>query len=320
MKNLLLAVFLLVSYSYAQEYKWYKGNIHTHTNRSDGDEYPRKVVNWYKEHDYNFLVLSDHDMLTETKYIDSDKEDDFLLIPGEEVSCNFEKRPIHINGINIKKLVLPQHGKTAGEVVQNNVDAIHEAGGISMLNHPMWRRSLSAKDVINLKGCELLEIFNLAETNTFAAGGSPSMEMFWDSLLSNNIVIYGTATDDAHNFVGEFSSRKSNPGRGWLSVRSTEFTADAITAAIKRGDFYASSGLVIKDITITDKEYKLVIATNPILNYSTFFIGKDGKILKEDYSPTPSYEFKGDELYVRAKVFCSNGVYAITQPKFLKRK
>ena len=298
MRNLLLAVFLLVSYSYAQEYKWYKGNIHTHTNRSDGDEYPRKVVNWYKEHDYNFLVLSDHDILTETKYIDSDKGDDFLLIPGEEVSCSFEKRPIHINGINIKKLALPQPGKTAGEVVQNNIDAIHEAGGISMFNHPMWRRSLSAKDVINVNGCELLEIFNLAETNTFAAGGAPSMEMFWDSFLSNNIVIYGTATDDAHNFVGEFLSRKSNPGRGWVSVRSTEFTADAITVALKRGDFYASSGLVIKNITITDKEYKLVVATNPILNYSTFFIGKDGKILKEDYSSTPSYEFKDDELYV----------------------
>jgi putative lipase involved disintegration of autophagic bodies len=97
-------------------------------------------------------------------------------------------------------------------------------------------------------------------------------------------------------------------------------TTSAITEALKNGDFYASSGVVIKDITITDKEYKLEITTNQWLNYSTFFIGKDGKILKEDYSSTPSYQFKGDELYVRAKVFCSSGTYAITQPKFLKRK
>ena len=28
--------------------KWYKGNIHTHTTESDGDESPEKVVGWYR--------------------------------------------------------------------------------------------------------------------------------------------------------------------------------------------------------------------------------------------------------------------------------
>lgn len=317
---LLLYVFLLFSYSYAQEYKWYKGNLHTHTNLSDGDEHPRRVVNWYKDHNYNFLVISDHNILVETKYMDTDKDDDFLLIPGEEVTGSFERRPVHLNGININKLVPVQQGSSVGNMVQNNVDAIHEAGGIAMLNHPTWRKAISAKDVLNVKGCELLEVYNMTETNNFAAGGAPSMEMFWDSLLSNNIIIYGTATDDAHNFIGEFSSRSlHHPGRGWVYVRANELTADAITSALKNGDFYASTGVEIKNITITDKEYKLEIAASQWFYYSTFFIGKDGKVLKEDYSSTPSYQFKGDELYVRAKIFCSTGAYAITQPKFLKK-
>ena len=43
---------------------WYKGNIHTHTTKSDGDADPEVVVNWFMEHGYDFLVLSDHNHRT----------------------------------------------------------------------------------------------------------------------------------------------------------------------------------------------------------------------------------------------------------------
>ena len=43
---------------------WYKGNTHTHTLNSDGDSTPEDVVRWYREHEYNFLVLTDHNFLT----------------------------------------------------------------------------------------------------------------------------------------------------------------------------------------------------------------------------------------------------------------
>ena len=32
------------------KYKWYKGNIHTHTTESDGDDTPESVVKWYRKH------------------------------------------------------------------------------------------------------------------------------------------------------------------------------------------------------------------------------------------------------------------------------
>ena len=44
--------------------RWFKGNTHTHTVNSDGDSTPDEVVRWYREHGYNFLVLSDHNYLT----------------------------------------------------------------------------------------------------------------------------------------------------------------------------------------------------------------------------------------------------------------
>lgn len=42
---------------------WYKGNLHTHSYWSDGDEFPEPVMDWYKTHGYNFVGLSDHNTL-----------------------------------------------------------------------------------------------------------------------------------------------------------------------------------------------------------------------------------------------------------------
>jgi hypothetical protein len=42
---------------------WWKGNLHTHTLWSDGDQFPEVVSQWYYEHGYHFLALSDHNIL-----------------------------------------------------------------------------------------------------------------------------------------------------------------------------------------------------------------------------------------------------------------
>ena len=65
---------------------WYKGNTHCHTTNSDGDLPPRQVVRWYHDHGYNFIVITDHNILTDPRYLDTDDRDDFILIPGVEVS------------------------------------------------------------------------------------------------------------------------------------------------------------------------------------------------------------------------------------------
>lgn len=43
--------------------EWYRGNTHMHSFWSDGNVYPEQAVDWYKEHGYNFVVLSDHTKL-----------------------------------------------------------------------------------------------------------------------------------------------------------------------------------------------------------------------------------------------------------------
>lgn len=44
--------------------KWYKGNLHTHSFWSDGDEFPETILDWYKSNDYQFIALSDHNTIS----------------------------------------------------------------------------------------------------------------------------------------------------------------------------------------------------------------------------------------------------------------
>lgn len=48
-------------------YIWWKGNLHTHTLWSDGDQFPEVVTEWYYENGYHFLALSDHNVLSRGK-------------------------------------------------------------------------------------------------------------------------------------------------------------------------------------------------------------------------------------------------------------
>jgi hypothetical protein len=44
--------------------RWFKGNLHTHTLWSDGDDFPEMIAEWYRDHGYHFLALSDHNVLS----------------------------------------------------------------------------------------------------------------------------------------------------------------------------------------------------------------------------------------------------------------
>jgi predicted metal-dependent phosphoesterase TrpH len=47
----------------AAEARWHKGNTHTHSLWSDGDDFPEMISDWYRQQGYDFLVMSDHNAL-----------------------------------------------------------------------------------------------------------------------------------------------------------------------------------------------------------------------------------------------------------------
>jgi len=85
--------------SAAGDLRWFKGNTHTHTLNSDGDSTPDDVVRWYREHGYQFLVLTDHNFLTSVDGLNAlhGADQKFLVVRGEEVTDRFGEKPLHIN-------------------------------------------------------------------------------------------------------------------------------------------------------------------------------------------------------------------------------
>lgn len=322
-KVLIIAIALLLApgLGRGQAYRWVKGNTHAHTLNSDGNETPRRVMRWYLDHGYQFLVISDHDRVTDVTYLDSDRNDDFILIPGMEITRSFEKRPAHVNVLNPKRApAVAQVGSTMTKTLQNAVDAARAAGGVPQVNHPNWKWAVSAGDMQGLQGVRLFEVLNVnRDSNNFAAGGRPGSEELWDSLLSRGMILYGVASDDTHDYLGDFMPRLAHPGKGWVVARVSELTPDAVCAALDEGDFYASTGVELVDVQVTAKEYRLEIKPLGDTTYTTRFIGRDGAVLQEECGLTPAYSLRGDELYVRAKVYSSGGELALCQPVFLKK-
>ncbi|MBC7366240.1 MAG: hypothetical protein H7343_05410 [Undibacterium sp.] len=48
--------------------RWLKGNLHTHSRWSDGDDYPEMITDWYKREGYHFLAMSDHNVMAEGQW------------------------------------------------------------------------------------------------------------------------------------------------------------------------------------------------------------------------------------------------------------
>jgi hypothetical protein len=297
--------------------RWYKGNTHTHTLNSDGDSTPDDVVRWYREHAYQFLVLTDHNFLTQVDGLNAlhGADERFLVIKGEEVSSVSGGKPVHVGGLNVDRRSGPQTGSSVVEVLQRSVDAIRSASGVPAINHPNFQWALTADDIRQVRNDKLFEIFNGHPTvNNLGGGGVPGLEEIWDRLLSSGSLIYGIAVDDAHNFKQPGNPLVAGPGRGWIMVRAAKLDARALLDAVERGEFYASTGVVLEDVAVTAREMTVRVKPEPSSKYRIQFIGQAGKLLREVPEGSATYTFTGDEGYVRARVIESNGRMAWCQP------
>ena len=109
--------------------KWFKGNTHTHSLNSDGDSTPDEVVRWYREQKYQFLFVTDHNMVTPIEGLNDvfAMPERFLLIRGEEVTDQAAGKPVHLNMLGGEGVVQPQGGESVAEALRRNVAAITAA-------------------------------------------------------------------------------------------------------------------------------------------------------------------------------------------------
>ena len=306
---------------------WFKGNLHTHTNKSDGDSSPETVVDWYSNNKYDFLVLSDHNHLT---ILDSNQTK-LLLIPGEEITLNLPYT-IHINAIGIKKVIEPTLRANKVKTLQANIDNIINLGGLAEINHPNFRWALNEKDLVQVRGAHFIEVFNgNYNTHNYGGGGKKSVEEMWDEMLSKKIKIWGVAVDDSHHFKEEFAPHRHNPGRGWVEVFAKNLSEKNILDSMRNGYFYFSNGVKFKKINFNKEKIELSIAgdyfnkglSNSLLTdskYTTQLISNEGEIIEEINGKSVKFNLvnqNNEYTYYRTKTISSTGSIGWTQPIFI---
>jgi hypothetical protein len=339
----LTACLLAAPASSAQTTRWYRGNTHTHTLNSDGDSPPDSVARWYRDHGYAFLFITDHETITDPGPLNEKfgRPGSFLLIRGQEVTQRVadtthaeRRRQAHVNALGASTVVMPigtngiATGTTMSQAYARNIAGIRGAGGIPQINHPNYRWSVRLSDLLAVPDSTLLEIAN-AHTGVNNQGGVdldgrvvPSTEALWDSLLARGKVIFAIGDDDAHSFKPQDADayNLTRPGRSWVMVRADSLAPNAIMQGLRRGDFYVSTGVTLRELTMNRNEIRLAMLVNGSddQRFTTEFIGRGGRVLGTVRGVEAPYTIRGNEGYVRARVTDSNGKRAWTQPIFIR--
>ena len=331
-----LGLLTLASPAAAQQ-RWFKGNTHAHSLNSDGDVPVDAVVRWYREHGYHFTFITEHEYFTDVAPMNAlfGGANRFLVIAGQEVTQRIADslhsggvRQAHVNALGTNRLVNTigekniARGMSIAETYARNGTAIRAAGGILQVNHPNFIWSVPLGDMMGLPDSTLFEVWN-GHPIVYNQGGTDSTgqemlstEARWDSVLSRGKLLFGVADDDSHSYKPEDaeSPDMARPGRGWIWVRADTLTRDAIVRALQGGDFYASTGIVLKDLQVSSTDYRLEITPAGDRRYLTEFIGRNGRVLARNTTLRPSYRIAGSEGYVRARISDSSGRMAWTQP------
>ena len=195
-----------------------------------------------------------------------------LVIPGVELTQNLQSCepppepgrwcPLHVNALFVTPPPdgaipwSPEAGIDRIGRYRRALGATRALGGIAQLNHPNFDYSADAPLVSQLarEGLTLMEVANQAwdSSNDPKDGRHPSTEAIWDAVLSAGADVFGTATDDAHHFDDAAAARARDEqvfvgDLGFVMVRARK-EPGAIRQALARGDFYSSTGVVLKRI------------------------------------------------------------------------
>lgn len=281
-----------------------RANFHTHAGTGPntcGHYGIDEVLSSYKQLDYGVICLSNHDL-----YIDNApyENHDICLIDGYE----YTKDP-HIVCVGTKEVCKGSH--------QDAIDDCNKSGGFAVLCHPNWKREwyLSRNMINSLKGFVGVEIYNgsidCGKIRINNPNGRCNAQNSFDYILSQGRLIWCFGNDDFH--------RWQHFAVTWNMIYAKK-DAKSVIEAVKKGEFYASTGLMLEYLTLKDDRINVSVINNEGFKdvYRYKFIGKHGHVLKEVVSENASYEIMGHEMYIRVEVISTSGKMLFTQPVYEK--
>ena len=223
--------------------RFYKGNLHTHSNRSDGALEVEAVCSAYRAAGYDFIALTDHFLhryghpIVDTRAL---RDDRFTTIIGAELHLPATAlgETWHILAVGLPlDFAPPSDGETASAIARR----AREAGAFVTIVHPAWY-GLTAEDAAMIPDAHAIEVYNHTSAVKTDRGDGTAL---FDQLLAQGRRITACATDDAH------FSEPDHFG-GWVMVKAEANEPEALLAALKAGHFYSTQGPELRDVRVED--------------------------------------------------------------------
>ncbi len=278
---------------------WFKGNIHMHTTRSDGRLTVAEAADFYAEAGYDFICITDHMV----PFVGDNFNNAWplLILDGIELHGEDDK------GVLFHAVCV---GEVRGITTETGfMEALGRARArdcILIWAHPHWSGNTAADGMRhNFHG---IEVCNYSSQ----VGEGKGMGAYhWDAVLEQHGDMLGFAVDDSHFFEGA----TAEPG-AWIMVNAPELSPHAVTASIRAGNFYSSTGPVIDRIWI-ERGNRLVVETSPVMHVR--LIGPRDKAkwknaLGKEPMTHAHFRIPDDWSYARLEIEDAQGKTAWTNP------
>jgi hypothetical protein len=294
---------------FARPGRWYRGVWHCHTTESDGARSIEDVVAWYAGRGYDFLAITDHNRVTVAP-----RSDGLILVPGVEVDAGRTGigTAFHILGIGLGEMIDVPRETAARHALpaQTVVDRLRAAGAAVFVAHPYWS-GVVAEDLMPLRDVAGIEVYN---ANTDLDIGKGYSGVHWDDCLVRGRPLVAAANDDAHWKIADH-------GRGWTMLRAETLTPESVAAGLAAGSFYASTGVVLDDVTFDGKTATVRVAAPGAREIRFVCDTRWGERVLAGGPPLreASHMLRGRESYLRIEVTAPDGGMAWTNPLFAGR-
>ncbi|MCG7624681.1 CehA/McbA family metallohydrolase [Epibacterium sp. Ofav1-8] len=236
--------------------RFFRGNLHTHSDMTDGALPPQEVCRRYKAEGYDFIALTDH-FVGRWNYPITDttpyRDENFTTLLGAELHSGAQENGAlwHLLAVGLPADFEPSHspdfqpvpGQETGPEI---AERARKAGAFVALAHPQWS-GLTMADARSITAAHAVEVYN-HESHSFADRGTGMPTL--DLLLSEGRRLTLIATDDAH-------FKAPDAFGGWVMVKARENTPEALLDALKAGLFYSSQGPEIHGIWYEDDRVRV---------------------------------------------------------------
>lgn len=324
--------------------RFYKANLHCHSDRSDGHLSPAELKKVYQAHGYSIIAYTDHDVFL---HHDDLRDETFLPLNGYEVeiteftpdradlfTCHlcfiakdeqmrtpvcwhrskylFCNAPKYVNEMVIDESQ-PDYERTYDVACINDmIRKAREANFFVTYNHPVW--SVENYEIYGkLEGMNAMEMVNYG---CVVEGYLENNERVYDDLLRQGKRLWCIDADDNHCHHPQDSSHFDACG-AWTMIKAPSLTYPEIIESLEKGRFYSSTGPEIYSLYVEDG--RLNITTSPAKKIvlttghrrAEIRYPKPGQPLTGAVGDEAFYIKPGDK-YVRVTVFDEHGETADT--------